>query len=142
MMSSATLVSFPPDTAILLIAHGSRHQPANDDLIALADRLATREGWTITVPCFLELAEPDIAAGGAECVRRGARRVVMVPYFLSMGVHLTRDLTAARDELAQRFPEVQFHLGPPLGPDPALDDLVVRRARELVETAWTQTRAD
>ena len=31
-------------------------------------------------------AEPDIAGGGARCVARGARRVLMVPYFLAEGV--------------------------------------------------------
>src|SRR4051812_33367226 len=100
-------------TAVLLIAHGSRHQPANQELHDLAGRIAARAGHPIVEPCFLVLAEPDIAAGGARCVERGARTVLMVPYFLSAGVHLLRDLTAARDELARRFPAVEFRLGPP-----------------------------
>lgn len=119
-----------PD-AVLLIAHGSRHQPANDDLLALATRLAGRGGHAIVEPCFLELAEPDIQAGGTRCVERGAGRVLMVPYFLSAGVHLLRDLTAARDALQQRFPQVAFRLGPPLGPHPLLDDLVAARVEQL-----------
>jgi sirohydrochlorin ferrochelatase len=114
-----------------LIAHGSRHAAANDDLSALAARLAARGGFAIVEPSFLELAEPDIAAGGARCVARGARRVLMVPYFLSAGVHITRDLTAARDDLAARHPDVEFRLGPPLGPHPTLDDLVAERAADL-----------
>ena len=86
-------------TAILLIAHGSRHQAANDDLHELAARVAARGDYPIVEACFLELAEPDIATGGSRCVARGATRVLMIPYFLSAGVHLLRDLTAARDEL-------------------------------------------
>jgi sirohydrochlorin ferrochelatase len=121
----------PDPTAILLIAHGSRHGPANEELYALAGRIAARGGHEIVEPCFLELAEPDIAAGGTRCVERGARSVLMVPYFLSAGVHLLRDLTAARDALARRFPEVAFRLGPPLGPHPLLDDLVAARLEEL-----------
>ena len=118
-------------TAVLLIAHGSRHEPANDELRELAERIAARTGITIVEPCFLELAEPDIAAGGARCVQRGAGRVLLVPYFLSAGVHLLRDLTAARDALARRFPGVAFRLGPPLGPHPLLDELVSVRISEL-----------
>ncbi|MFO0891529.1 MAG: CbiX/SirB N-terminal domain-containing protein [Isosphaeraceae bacterium] len=118
-------------SAVLLIAHGSRHQPANDELHALAERIASRMGHAIVEPCFLELAEPDIPAGGRRCVERGAGCVLMIPYFLSAGVHLLRDLTSARDELARSFPAVEFRLGPPLGPHPLLDHLVAARIGEL-----------
>ena len=118
-------------TAILLIAHGSRQQSANDDLHDLAARLAGQGTYPIVEPCFLELAEPELIGGGHRCVQLGATRVLMIPYFLSDGVHLRRDLTAARDELIRRHPDVQFILGSPLGPHPLLDNLVAERIREL-----------
>lgn len=120
-------------TAVLLIAHGSRQDQANDDLRQLAARLASRGEYAIVEPCFLELAEPDIPAGGDRCVARGAGRVLMVPYFLSAGIHIVRDLTAARDELQARHPQVEFRLGPALGPHPLLDELVLERTRQLQE---------
>jgi sirohydrochlorin ferrochelatase len=55
----------------------------------------------------------------------------MIPYFLSAGVHLRRDLTTAREELQRRYPGVEFRLGPALGPHPLLDALVAARIREL-----------
>jgi sirohydrochlorin ferrochelatase len=115
------------DTAILLIAHGSRRPEANLELHDLVGRLLARGTYGIVEPAFLELAEPDIGTGGDRCVARGARRVLMVPFFLSMGVHLTRDLVAAREELAARHPGVAFDLAPALGPHPLLDRLVVER---------------
>lgn len=119
------------DTALLLIAHGSRHAEANNDLDHVADGLR-RRGHAIVVASFLELAEPDIAAGGRECVAAGARRVVLVPYFLSPGVHVRRDLTAARAALAAEFPAVDFRLAEPLGRHPLLIDVVALRAREAL----------
>jgi sirohydrochlorin ferrochelatase len=118
-------------TAVLLIAHGSREPAANDDLHALADRLAATSENPIVVACFLELAEPDIPTGGERCVARGATRVLMIPYFLSAGVHLRRDLTAAREELERRHPGVAFRLGPALGPHPLLDELIAARIHEM-----------
>ncbi len=118
-------------TAVLLIAHGSRQAAANDDLHRLADRLGESGGYPIVEPSFLELAEPDIQAGGDRCVARGASRVLMVPYFLSAGVHLLRDLTAAREALRLRHPRVAFRLGKALGPDPLLDRLVAERIEQL-----------
>lgn len=120
-----------PDTAILLMAHGSRRAEANQELFDLAGRLIREGRYGIVEASFLELAEPDIVAGGRTCVARGASVVLMIPYFLSAGVHLNRDLVEARDNLAGEFPEVEFRLGPPLGPHAMLDDLVRERIREL-----------
>ncbi len=127
-------------TAILLIAHGSRHEQANDDLRRMALAMADNDAYPIVEAAFLELAEPDIRAGGDRCVARGAARVLMIPYFLGAGVHLVRDLTAARDDLAAGHPGVEFALGAPLGPHPILQELVMKRVREL-ETVGEPERA-
>jgi sirohydrochlorin ferrochelatase len=127
--------SAPVRTAVLVIAHGSREQSANDDLALLVKRLAAARQYPIVEGCFLELAAPDLPSGGDRCVSLGARRVLLVPYFLSAGVHLKRDLTAARDELARRHPGVEFRLGAPLGPHPLLDQLVAARIHELDDLA-------
>jgi sirohydrochlorin ferrochelatase len=119
-------------TAVLLIAHGSRHAPANEDLRQVAARLTAQGDYPIVEASFLELAEPGIIAGGDRCVVGGASLVLMVPYFLSAGVHLIRDLTAAREELAARHPDVAFRLGPALGPHRLLDELVAVRVREAL----------
>jgi sirohydrochlorin ferrochelatase len=119
-------------TAILLIAHGSRHEEANADLTMVAEALAQR-GCAVVETSFLELAEPGIEAGGGRCVERGAERVVMLPYFLSAGVHVRRDLARARDVLSARFPTVEFRLAEPLGRHPLLVDVVADRIRESLE---------
>jgi sirohydrochlorin ferrochelatase len=118
-------------TALLLIAHGSRQPEANDDLYYIVEGLR-RRGHAVVEASFLELAEPNIDEGGARCAARGAGRVVLLPYFLSAGVHVRRDLTAARDRLAARFPGVEFRLAEPLGRHPLLLDVVADRAREAV----------
>jgi len=123
--------------AVLLIAHGSSHAPANDDLHELVARLRERGEYPIVESSFLELAEPNIQTGGDRCVARGARQVLMVPYFLAAGVHLLRDLAAARDALAQRHPDVEFRLGPALGPHPLLEQLVLERIRQTIRGETT-----
>src|SRR5437763_17219170 len=119
-------------TALLLIAHGSRQPEANNDLHRLADDLRRTGRYTAVEASFLELAEPDIEAGGGKCVHQRAGRVVLVPYFLSAGVHVRRDLAAARDRLAMRFPHVEFRLAEPLGPHPLLAEIVEQRAADAI----------
>lgn len=114
------------DDAILLIAHGSRRPEANRDLTLLAEMLMAR-GAGIVEPAYLELCEPNIPTGGRTCVARGARRVWMMPYFLSAGVHVATDLEEFRGDLAAEFPQVQFTVCPHLGLHPLMVDIVVDR---------------
>src|SRR5262245_56231132 len=102
-------------TALLLIAHGSREPDANADLYHVMDAMRQRGEFDLVEACFLELAEPDLDAGGARCAEAGASQVILLPYFLSAGVHVRRDLGAARQRLAERFPTVDFRLADPLG---------------------------
>jgi sirohydrochlorin ferrochelatase len=54
----------------------------------------------------------------------------LLPYFLSAGVHVRHDLEDCRSRLAEHYPLVCFRLAEPLGPDPALLDVLVLRARQ------------
>jgi sirohydrochlorin ferrochelatase len=122
-------------TALILIAHGSRHAAANDDLHALADQLRKTGRYTIVEPAFLELAEPTIAAARDRCLEQGAEQVILVPYFLSAGIHVREDLQAHRDQLASTSPACTFVLAEPLGPHPLLLDIVLQRAADAARPA-------
>jgi sirohydrochlorin ferrochelatase len=115
-------------TALLVMAHGSRNDEANADLLHLVEQLRRQNDYAIVEGSFLELAQPGIEEGAAGCVDRGAERVVMLPYFLSAGVHVRRDLADIRQRLMQRFPHVEFHLAEPMGRHPLLIQVVLDRA--------------
>lgn len=118
------------NSAILLIAHGSRRQAANDDLFAVATMFRERDPSRIVIASFLELADPDIPTGATECVNQGAQEVRMLPYFLSAGSHVTRDLERFRSEFAERHAGVRFVLCPPIGLHPLLIDVLMQRLGE------------
>lgn len=122
-------------TALLLIAHGSRRPEANADLEFVAGELRARGRYPLVRVSYLELAEPDIETGGAQCVEAGAAEVILLPYFLSPGIHVAEDLTEARDKLSARFPDVRFVLAEPLGRHPLLIDVVEQRAGEVTRTS-------
>jgi sirohydrochlorin ferrochelatase len=121
------------DTALLLIAHGSRQEEANEDLYQLAASLRTCGRYAVVEAAFLELAEPTVAQGAARCAAQGSRRVILLPYFLSAGIHVRRDLAALRAALAAEHPGVEFRLAEPLGPHPLLLAVVAERARQAEE---------
>ena len=115
-------------SALLLIAHGSRRPEANADLYKLADKVREQVGEDVVVEVgFLELTEPSIPDGFAKCVRAGASAVRIVPYFLSMGVHMQEDLAELRDQFTRDYPNVAVDVQPPLGLHPKVVDVVVER---------------
>lgn len=117
-------------TALLLIAHGSREPAANADLFYVMEQVRSRGGYDVVEAAFLELAEPAITKAAQRCVALGAERVILVPYFLSAGVHVQRDLERHKEELAKAHPKTRFALAEPLGRSTLIVDVVLQRARE------------
>lgn len=123
-------MSSEKQTAVLLLAHGSRRQEANDDLCKLADMLKAENRYAIVEYAYLELAPPSIPEGAVKCVEQGAERVLMMPWFLSAGRHVAEDLEAFRQEFEQTYPDVEFKVCQPLGLHPAMIDIVLDRLKE------------
>lgn len=114
--------------ALLLIDHGSRRAQANallDDVTALVKlRLGT---GSIVEPAHMELAEPSIAEGFARCVEQGATRVIVHPFMLAPGRHVSEDLPRLVAEAAEAHEGVAFVMAEPLGSHPGVIDAVVDR---------------
>jgi sirohydrochlorin ferrochelatase len=125
-------------TALLLIAHGSRRAEANADLEHVAREMRATGEFAVVECAYLELAQPDIETGATGCVAQGVGRVVLLPYFLSAGVHVDRDLTAMRARLAERFLDVEFCLAEPLGRHAGLVQIVKDRAMEASKKSKSQ----
>ena len=54
------------------------------DVVALFQQ---HTGYAIVEPAHMELAEPSIGTAFDRCIERGARLVVIHPYFLLPGRH-------------------------------------------------------
>lgn len=122
-------------TAILLIAHGSRRPEANADLVEVARMLGLRLPDHFIEIAYLELTEPTIPQGLERCRQRGANQIRMLPYFLSAGSHVTRDLEAYRQGFRGEHPEILCELCPPLGLHPKLIDVLVERVQRSPDLA-------
>ena len=91
---------------VLVVGHGSRREEANRDVQEAARRIAERGDFALVEAAFLEIARPDIAEGFARLVERGARHVVVHPYFLSPGRHTRGDIPVEVRAAAERHAEI------------------------------------
>lgn len=113
--TSTSVVGNVDPLPVLLIGHGSRDTDGRQALIDLAAAFARYDCRRPVIPCFLELTEPTIADGVAECDRLGYKDVVALPVLLFGARHNKFDITNELDTLSQRFPQIAFHYGAPLG---------------------------
>ncbi len=114
---------------ILIVDHGSRKDEANEMLPHMAEliqRLA--EADVVVRHAHMELADPDIGEGFADCVRAGATEVIVFPYMLSPGKHSTADIPRMVAEVARAFPGVRFTVTPAFGLHEKLAEVVLERA--------------
>lgn len=122
--------------AFLLIDHGSRRPEANALIHEVAERVNHRLGGdAIVEPAHMELAEPSIAQAFARCVTRGATTVVVHPFMLAPGRHVTEDLPRLVAEAASSHEDVRFVFAAPLGGHEGVIDAVISRCDEALSGA-------
>ncbi|MFC3966232.1 sirohydrochlorin chelatase [Nocardia jiangsuensis] len=100
------------DLGVIVAAVGASSAAANARTRRVAEELAARTGWRTEI-CFAT-ADPGVAVARARLLTRGARRLVVAPYFLAPGL-LTDRIAAAAPDLGHAAA---------LGAHPALTELI------------------
>jgi len=102
------------ETAVLLVGRGSTDPDGNSEVFKIGRLLWEGRSYGWVEVCFVSLARPAVPEGIGRCVKLGAKRVMVVPYFLFTGVLVKRivEQTQAQKSL---FPDVELlntrHLG-------------------------------
>ena len=117
-------------TGYAVFAHGSPVESANEAVRVMTRDLAAHGGFDLIEPSFLERGEPDLPGAVKKLVERGATHIVVLPYFLTTGIHLKRDLPRIVEELRGIYKEVRFEVRGPLDGHPALLAVLTDRAHE------------
>ena len=116
--------------AIILLGHGSRVPGAAEGMEQVACRIREKFGFSIIETCSMQRLGPKLADALGKCVAAGAKRVIVIPYFLHAGVHMREDIPELLRQEARRQTGIGIILGKNLGYDESLADLVVRRIEE------------
>lgn len=112
---------------LLLMAHGTPHPTANAPIFRVAQQVAARTHYAAGTVCFMECNQPDIPTAMAQAADRGASQIVAMPYFLHMGRHTRDDLPRFVQTAQRQHPACTILLGPHLGYDVRLVDVMVTR---------------
>ena len=121
-------------TGIIVFAHGSRVESANEAVRSVARDLVRASACDRVVAAFLELGQPDLETAAARLVEAGVERVVIIPYFLTLGLHMERDLPPLVERISNTYKGLLVEVTPPMDGHPALVNVLVDRYRSLSNT--------
>ena len=102
-------------TALLIMAHGSRSDTANDEFRALVEAVAesapgSGEEYVAVLPCFLELAQPSLVEAIQQLEHQPVTHVQLYPLFFNKGKHVGKDIPAQVEDARERFPALTIEL--------------------------------
>ena len=94
--------------------------------------MAGEGGYETYETAFLEAASPDLKEAVERLIPKGVERIIVLPYFLTLGIHLKRDLPRIVDELLLIHKGVEIIVTEPLDGHPALKEILLARARKAL----------
>jgi sirohydrochlorin ferrochelatase len=117
---------------LIVFAHGSRVESANEGVRAVARDLARAGSFPYVEPAFLELGQPDLAGAVARLAAHGIRQIAVIPYFLTLGLHLERDLPRLISDIEAAHPGLDIRATPPLDGHSQLVQILLDRSNEAL----------
>lgn len=121
-------------TGLLVVGHGTRDAAGVDGFHALVDLVAQRADVAVAGG-FIELSRPPLRDAVAHLVAGGHRHLGVVPLMLVAAGHAKGDVPGALAREVARHPGLTYSYGRPLGPHPALLDLLDERLSAVVTDA-------
>lgn len=117
---------------VIIVDHGSKREASNDMLLDVVKMFVDLMDYAIVEPAHMELAEPSIKTAFDRCVERGAKLVIVHPYFLLPGRHWNQDIPALTSEAAEQHKGVRFLVTAPLGIDALMAQIMNKRIQHCL----------
>lgn len=128
-------------TGIIIICHGSRGE-RGDVEISEALRGITKGVKSLLPPgvevigAALQFNHPTLEEAVESLATRGMDQIVIMPYFLFSGRHITEHIPQLVEKLKRIYPKKQFIMSNPLGSEEHFIGSVAKRIEKAVPTLW------
>jgi len=117
-------------TAVILLGHGSRASEGNTALADIAG-IVNDIGGVEVIPAYLQFCSPSLSESLKKAAADGAEKIVVVPYFLYSGNHVTQDIPEELETLKREHPEVEIVMTDNLGAHRKLAEIVIERIKGI-----------
>jgi sirohydrochlorin cobaltochelatase len=119
---------------MLVVGHGTRSDSGVAEFNAFMERLQRRQDapYRAAAGGFIELSRPPVTEAVASLVDQGHRDLIALPLVLVAAGHGKGDIPAALVREQVRHPGMTYSYGRPLGPHPALLDILEQRIEQAL----------
>ena len=122
------------DTLLMVVGRGTSDPDANSNIGKITRLLWEGFGFGWAETCYSGVTFPLVKPGLEHAAKLGYRRVIVFPYFLFTGV-LVKRIYAQTDEIAERYPTIEFLKAPYLNDHEYVLDTLVERIEEIEKGA-------
>ena len=119
--------------AVILFAHGSVVEEANQGVHDLASQIRGMGRFHFVCAAFLDCAHPNLSEAITAAVDAGSTRIIVIPYFLTMGIHLRRDLPNLIAPEKDKHPRLVIDVGQSLEGHPLMSSIVLERVEQALQ---------
>ena len=128
------------DIAALLIGHGSSHPSQKEVIEGLAGIVKSKGVFAEVFHAFMRVNEPKLSEILDEIVKKGYKKIVAIPVFISEGSHTIEDIPGALGiprgvryyKKALGDSEVEIFYAKPLGIDERIAEVIIKRGLEAL----------
>ena len=111
-------------TAIIILGHGSRGDGNDAAIKRIVAAIREGAGGDIVEFAYLQYAQPTPEEAVERCVEQGAKKIVIVPFFMQSGVHVTKDIPAFLEKAQQKHPALDITVTDFVGAHPLMEQVV------------------
>lgn len=119
------------DTAVLVVGRGSSDPDANSDLFKITRMLWEKSKVKWVETAFMGVTAPLVDEGVERCLKLGAKKVIILPYFLFTGILIKR-MEKMLTHFQTQHPESEFILADYFGYHPKLQEILKDRVDEAL----------
>lgn len=118
--------------ALIIAAHGSRKTTANEETLALVKKFdrETQHSFDFVVCAFLQFAEPGLIRQIDRLVDQGVEQIVVFPFFIGAGSHITTDIPALVEQTRKIHPSVKIAVATHLGRLDDIEDIIFKEVEK------------
>ena len=117
---------------IILMGHGSRSSETKQELESIADRLKNKYNYSHVDICFFSIGSPSLPEMLEKCAAENANEVIVIPFFLLVGMHIRVDIPKLIQEESQKYSSMKITCGHHIGFDELIVDLLNNRIQDMV----------
>lgn len=119
---------------IIIVGHGNT-EPDTDGTAFIAERLHGMIHADCRKDCvrvaYLQFMKPDLRESLEKAAEEGVKKVLIHPFFLSRGFHVTENIPSIIQNFRNDYPDVDVICSAPLGVHQKLADVVLERIKDV-----------